>query len=292
MSDTIDVVLVFSRLSVIAAGLVLAAGCSDLVVQPFSGTNMLLDLRAAGVTAAGQHLEIWGRDANDDILRIGYRLAPGQPEQYGFIIRTAVSLDDPCMINGTGYRITDPRAYSGNVVAGGVVQTPEQQAGQITLRIRHLTAVSAGGLQTSSLLLTMPWDDTPLPAIAADAGPDERRAACQAYWNSSPFAYTGAPLTPSQPIHGATMGPVNYTTAQPQQTYNSIDLVSLYDLGDLQEIWLTVESQPPATVDPLHRGPVYLQGYRVERGRYSINFDLAGDGPVSGSMLLILPARP
>jgi hypothetical protein len=282
---------VLVRIALLASALTLAA-CDDLVVRPFSGTNMVLDLIGAQETAPGTHLEMWGRDGNGDLLRIPYRLAPGQDQQYGFIIRTAVSLADPCMINDTGYRITDARAYPKSTEAAGVVQTPEQQAGQIVLRIRQITAADHGGLQMSSLLLTMPWFDATPPAVADDATPDVRRAACKAYWDTSPFAYTGAPLTLAAPIHGTTMGPVDYTTASPMQTFNNIGLVSLYDLGDLQEIWFTVESVAPEAVDVLHRGPVYLQGYRTQRGRYAVNFDLAGDNNVSGSLALILPAQP
>jgi hypothetical protein len=266
------------------------AGCDGLAVTSFGGTNMALQLRGSGVSAPGQHLEMWGRNSNDDILRIGYQLTPGQPEVYGFMIRTAVSLTDPCMINDSGYLLTDPRAYPGNIVAAGIVQTPDEQAKRITLLIRYVTSVSQGGLQTSSLLLTMPYDATPEPMLAADAGPGARTQACNAYWNASPYAYTPAPLTLSAPTHGVTMGAVDYSTSVPQDSFGSIDFTSLYDLRDLQEFWLTVESKPPGAVDPLHRGPSYLEGKRVQRGDGTLNFDLTGSDPaVTGSLVLILP---
>jgi hypothetical protein len=265
------------------------AGCDNhFIVSAFAGTNLVLELRSAPVTAAGQHLEMWGRNRNDDIVRIGYRLEPGQPQLYGFMIRAAVDPGDPCMINDAGYLLTDPRAYPSDVTEAGVVQTPAEQALQITLRIRQVVAVSVGGLQTSSLLLTMPYDTTPAVVVAADATPAARRQACLGYWAASPYAYTPSPLTLTAPIHGTTMGPVDYVTSVPQATFNSIDLTTLYDLGNLEEFWMTLESKPPEAVDPLHRGTPYLQGRRAERGRGTVNFDLTGDGGVSGGLLVIL----
>jgi len=142
-------------------------------------------------------------------------------------------------------------------------------------------------MQTSSLLLTVPYDASTPPPVAADATSQERRDACERYWAESPFAYTPGPLTITQPIHGATMGPVYYATAIPQASYDGIYLTTLYDLDDLQEFWLTVESVPPDQVDPLRRGPTYVQGYRAERGRGYINFDLASDSAVNGSLLVV-----
>jgi hypothetical protein len=273
--------------AVLATALVVCGGCDDLDVREFAGTNLQLQLVGSNVTPPGQHFEMWGRNHNDDILRIGYRLASGQPQLYGFIIRIAIRPDDPCMINDTGYLVTDPRAYPKQVNFGGVTQTDVQQALAIKLRIQQVTALAAGGLQPTNLLLTMPVDETPVPALAADASPDERRAACQAYWDTSPYAYTPQPLTVAQPKHGATMGPVAYQTSMPQASYDGIYLTSLYDLDDLQEFWITVESVPPDQVDLVHRGPTYLQGYRVERGLGYVNFDLTGSGSVHGSLLVV-----
>jgi hypothetical protein len=261
-------------------------GCDDLAVKEFAGTNLQLQLRGSAVTPPGQHLEMWGRNRNDDILRIGYRLSSGQPQLYGFQIRIGIDPADPCIINDSGYLVTDPRAYPKAIDFGGVVQSPEQQALQIQLRIQQITALSVGGMQTSSLLITAPYDTTVAPVIAAGATPAERRSACEAYWAQSPWAYTPDPLIISQPRHGATMGPVYYATASPQASYDGIYLTSLLDLDDLQEFWITTEQGGPADVDRLHRGPVYLQGYRVERGRGYVNFDLTGDGAVIGSLVV------
>jgi hypothetical protein len=264
-----------------------AGGCDDLRVKEFAGTNLQLQLRGSVVTPPGQHFEMWGRNHNNDILRIGYRLNVGSPQIYGFMVRVAIDPSDPCMINDTGYLLTDPRAYPDTSTAGGVVQTPEEQALAIKLRIQQITGVSVGGMQTSSLLLTMPYDTSTPPPVPASATAEQRRAACEQYWAGSPFAYTPGPLTITQPTHGTTMGPIYYATALPQNSYDGIYLTTLYDLDDLQEFWLTVESVPPEQVDLLQRGPTYLQGYRVERGLGYLNFDLTSDGGVNGSLLVV-----
>jgi hypothetical protein len=267
-----------------------ATGCQSLVVAPFSGTNVSLELKGSGVSQAGQHFEMWGRNSDNDILRIGYRVAPTQPQIFGFMIRIAVTPTDPCMINDTGYPITDARAYPGNVTAAGVTQTPAEQAMAISVIIREVTAVSLGGQQQTNLLLAVPYDATPEPPIPVDATPDQRRAACNAYWAASPYAYTPAPLTLTQPLHGIAFGPVDYSTSAPLDSFSTIPFVTFYDLSNLQEFWITTESVPPESVDPQQRGPAYLQGTRVQRGDDTINFDLTGSDPsVSGSLLLIPP---
>ena len=265
-------------------------GCQSLIVTPFSGTNVALELKGSGVSQPGQHLEMWGRNSHNDILRLGYREAPTEPEIFGFMIRIAVTPDDPCMINDTGYLITDPRAYPGDVTADGVTQTPAEQAMAISVLIRQVTAVGIGGQQQTSLLLAMPYDATPEPQIPTDATAAQRRAACMAYWAASPYAYTPAPLTLTQPQHGMAIGSVDYSTSAPLDSFSTIPFVTFYDLSDLQEFWMTVESVPPESVDVKNRGPAYLQGTRVQRGDGTLNFDLTGSDPaISGSLLLILP---
>jgi hypothetical protein len=234
---------------------------------------------------------MWGRTSNDDILRLGYSLTTRETNEIqGFMIRTAVTLTDPCMINDAGFLLTDPRAYPSTISFHGVTQTPAEQAGQIILQIRNVLDVADGGLQPNSMLLAMPWDETPEPVIDANAQPAVRKTACQAYWGLSPYAYTPAPLTLTAPAHGLAMGPIAYSTSVPLNSVDSIPLVSHYDLSNLQEFWMTLESVPPAMVDPAHRGPPYLQGYRVNRGDGTANFDLTGSDPgVTGSLVLILP---
>ena len=267
-----------------------ATGCQSLNVAPFTGSNVALELKGSGVSQPGQHFEMWGRNSDNDILRIGYRISPTDPQIFGFMIRTAVTPTDPCMINETGYLITDPRAYPSPVTAAGVTQTPAEQAMAISVIIREVTSVSLGGEEQTNLLLAMPFDATPEPQIAVDATAADRRTACNAYWAASLYTYTPAPLTLTQPLHGLVLGPVDYSTSAPLNSFSTMPFVSFYDLSNLQEFWITLESVPPESVDPLHRGPAYLQGNRVERGDDTINFDLTGGDPsVSGSLLLIPP---
>src|SRR5436189_4678152 len=135
------------------------AGCNALTVHPFVGTAMLLDLDGAATSQPGQHFELWGRNDQDDIIRISYLV--GSDEQVGFQIRLAIDPKDPCVINDSGYLLTDPAAYPTTTNLGGVIQTAEEQALQVVNRIRQVTSVDLGGMQSSSLLLAMPYDDTP-----------------------------------------------------------------------------------------------------------------------------------
>jgi hypothetical protein len=263
-------------------------GCQSLDVSPFAGTNASLELKGSSVSQPGQHFEMWGRNSDNDILRIGYRATPTATQIFGFMIRIAVPPTDPCMINDSGYVVTDPRAYPGNITVAGVTQTPTEQAEAISVIIREVTAVSLGGQQQSNLLLATAYDATPEPQLTTDATPAERRAACNAYWAASPYSYTAAPLTLTDPMHGMALGPIDYSTSAPLNSFSTMPFVNSYDLSNLQEFWITLESVPPESVDPLNRGPAYLQGNRVNRGNDTINFDLTGSDPsVSGSLLLI-----
>jgi hypothetical protein len=159
-------------------------------------------------------------------------------------------------------------------------------------RIRQVTAVDIGGSQQVSLLLATPVDDTPWPQLAANAAPADRLAACQAYWAQSRYSYTPDPYQLGTPMHGVSLGPVDFTTSAPQQRFSGIQFTSPFDLSNLLELWITVETVPPAAVDPLHRGRVWLIGPRRDLGRGGvINFNLQGDGGVSGSIAMIVQER-
>jgi len=283
------------RRSLTLAALVAVYGGCSLGVTPFTGTTISLDLSSGtAVTAPGTHLELWGRNQHNDVFRISYTL--DETELRGFSIRKGLSLTDPCAINDTGYLLTDARAYPTSVVWGGVVQTPEEQANQVLTRIKQLTSVADGGLQPSepgTLRVMTPWDETPLPVIAADASADERQTACNAYWAASTWSYTSNPLLFGKPIHSSVMGAVDYQTSTPAQSFSDIALTSPFDLSNLEEVWFTLESVPPDQVDAQKRGPVYLQGTKVavsEAGRGVLSFDLSGDG-VSGSIAFIFPQQ-
>src|SRR5439155_11166864 len=213
-----------------------------------------LDLDSTATSAPGQHYELWGRNDHDDIIRISYLV--GSDEQVGFQIRLAIDPKDPCVINDSGYLLTDPAAYPPTTNLGGVIQTAEEQALQVVNRIRQVTSVDLGGMQSSSLLLAMPYDDTPWPQVANNAKAADRLAACQAYWQS-PYSYTPDPVQLGTPMHGVLLGPVDYQTALPMQLFENIYLDSPFDLSNLREIWFTVETVPPAKVDPAHRGATW-----------------------------------
>jgi hypothetical protein len=264
------------------------AGCDTLTVHPFLGTAMILDLDGAAPSQPGQHIELWGRNDHDDIIRLSYLV--GSDEQRGFQIRLAIDPKDPCVINDTGYLLTDPAAYPATTNLGGVVQTADEQALQVVNRIRQVTSVDLGGMQSSSLLLAMPYDETPWPTVASNAAAADRLAACQDYWKKSPYSYTPDPAQLGTPMHGALLGPVDYQTSIPQQRFEDIYLDSPYDLGNLRELWLTLETVPPANVDPAHRGATWLLGTRSDVGRGAINFSLKGNN-VSGSIALITEQR-
>ena len=95
----------WARTLALASLLPLAAsvGCDALTVRSFAGTVMQLTI--SGVTAqsipANQHLELWARTQYDDIVRVSgyYDFADGKTTT-GLMIRQAISLDDPCMIDG------------------------------------------------------------------------------------------------------------------------------------------------------------------------------------------------
>jgi hypothetical protein len=271
----------------------LAYTACDLQVKPFTGTLIALDIGGADTSLLPtQHVEMWGRNGNDDIIRISYLInqnLPDQDEQYGLQLRQAVDAADPCMINDTGYLLTDARAYRSSVVAGGVSQTPEQQAAQMALRIRQVTSVAVGGQQPSSLLVTMPYDPTPRPTIAADSTPEQRTALCRDYWDQGRYVYTGNPAELPEPVHGVSLGAITYVTSSPSASYSEITLASPYDLSNLRELWFTLESVPPAQVDPFNRGPVWLRSTPdANMGRSTLTFQLFGDDGRYGSIALII----
>jgi hypothetical protein len=282
--------LVLRATSILALAAV--SGCA-LQVKPFTGTVIALDIGGADTALLPtQHVEMWGRNANDDIIRISYLIdqgLPDQDEQYGLQLRQAVDATDPCMINDTGYLLTDARAYPTSVVQAGVAQSPEQQAAQMMLRIRQVTSVAVGGLQPSSLLVTMPFDPTPRPAIAADAAPDARKQACNDYWGKGRYVYTGNPAELPEPVHGVSLGAITYVTTSPSASYSEITITSPYDLSNLEEVWFTLEYVPPAEVNPFSRGPVWLRSVPdPNMGRSFLTFQLTGDDGRYGSVAFLI----
>src|SRR5690349_8014318 len=105
-------------------------GCDDLSVRSFAGTvgQFTIDGVNAGTIPTSQHLELWARTQYDDIARIdAYTDLNAGKTAFGFMIRQAISLDDPCMIdsyrpehgpNATGHLLVDASAYSDSNVGG------------------------------------------------------------------------------------------------------------------------------------------------------------------------------
>jgi hypothetical protein len=259
-----------------------STGCNSLTVDRFSGT--IIELTMAGATASppGTHLELWARDQYDDVIRIVGANSDGNPP--GLVIRPALSLADPCIIDDAGHLLTSPDAYPGPVTLAGVTQTPDEQAQQVKNRIAQVTGADQGGREPSSLLAVVPFDDTPLPTVAADATPDQRLAACDAYW-SSPLAYTGNPAALLSPLHGVLYGFVAYSTTSPPAILDGIRIETPIALDNIQELWMTLESVPASQVDPVHRGPIYLRGTQTHGGAEVEHFDLTGD-TASGTAVL------
>lgn len=242
-----------------------------------------MTLDGAQPSAPGRHLELWARDAWDDIIRIDplYDRAAGASRP-GLMIRVAVPADDPCMIDDAGHLITSADAYPSTVNQGGVEQTPEQQAKQVRDRIAQLDSQPGG-----PLLAVVPWDATPAPIIAADATPATRKQACDAYRAASPVAYVPNPIQVTAPMHGLIYGVVSFVSLTPAASYAGIRLDTPVALADVREVFVTDAGD---TVDPAHRGARYLVSEATTAGRETQSFLLhppAGASGASGTLTIL-----
>jgi hypothetical protein len=300
-----------------------AAGCG-LEVTPFGGTVVQMTITGATPDPAGHHLELWARDPFDDVIRISGAFDYSAPDSsdtqrlfpVGITIRPAVTMDDPCMIDAQGRLLTKAEAYTDSDLAGAP-QTPEEQAQQVRTHIAQLTSSSSCdgsggpaayhcGHQSTTLLgviayelvddqgqlqsvvgaaprtcETIPSGQSTAGCIAYDAAPGDRLTACQAYWSSSPLAYTPNPLQITAPLHGALYGVVSYVTTTPPSDFSSIRIDSNVKLSGIRELWLTSERDQ---VDPLHRGPMFIDGTPDQGGLQVVHFDLT---PPFGSTLAV-----
>jgi hypothetical protein len=287
-------------------------GCS-LEVKPFAGSVLAMTLAGAAASAPGHHLELWVRDEHDDIVRLdaldqvddpsspwrGQRLTP-----VGIVIRPAMTMNDPCMIDDAGHLLVTASAYPSTIVVGGVSQSPEEQAQVERWMASALASTSSCdgsgldpryhcGRQPANLLGIFPYelvDDhgavvstapTP-PSLPFDTPPADRLAACRAYWASSPLAYTPNARQVTAPAHGTMFGVVTFTSAAPTVAYDQIRIDSPTHFGAVRELFLTDELDQ---VDPLHRGPVYLGGQAGPGGNAVYHMDLVAPSSsnVSGS---------
>jgi hypothetical protein len=253
-----------------ASAFTLLSACGDLTVHSFSGSVIELSLVGAGETPAGQHLELWTRDATDDVNRVP---TGSDSQPYGLMVRKAITFADPCMIDAEGHLLLSPDAYQARSI-GGIMQTPEQQAQLVALRIAQVTATdvcaadgSICGQQKATLLALVPYTTTSPPPFDATMAAADRLAACQAYW-SDPLAYSPNPVQLTAPLHGSVYGFIAYSTLKPAAGYDGITLQTPDRLAGTRELWLTVENVPVEQVQP-QGGTVILDG-KPDHGGFSV----------------------
>jgi hypothetical protein len=280
--------LAFASLLPLAASL----GCDALSVRSFAGTVMqfTFDGVTAQSIAANQHLEMWVRTQYDDIVRVdGYtNLATGATAN-GIMIRQAISMKDPCMIDGYyfpknagGNLLVTPAAFATSVSTGGVTQTPAQQAQQVVDRITQLTDDGLAG----PLLAVLPYDPNVPPSIPDTATSAERRTACDAYEAASDVTYIPNPYQITAPLHGTVYGFVKFVSQTPPADYDGFRIDTPLNLKGVQELFFTVEGP---TVDPKNRGPLFLTSQKTQGGVDVVHFDLtAPTGAASGTAALLV----
>jgi hypothetical protein len=265
-----------------------SVGCDALTVRTFAGTVM--EFTIDGVTAqtipANQHLELWARTQYDDIVRVEgyYDLANGKSTP-GIMIRQAISLKDPCIIDGYyflnsgGNLLTSPAAFPTSSQLGGITQTPEEQAQQVIDHIHQLTDPPGA---TGPLLALLPYDPAVPPAVPDSATPDERKQACDAYLAQPDPAqafntYIANPYQITAPLHGYVYGFKKFVSIVPPANFDGYRIDTPLNLKGVQEIFFTVEG---ATVDPLNRGPLFLISERSLNGNDVVHFDLIHADPM------------
>ena len=264
-------------LALLVVPLLPSLGCDALTVRPFAGTVSQLTLSGAQVTPPGQHIELWARDQYNDIIRLNpYYDETNALTTPGIMIRVAMPLDSPCMIDAKGNLLTSAAAYPTSVTIGGVTSTPDEQAAAVVQRINQLNPSAPG-----PLLAIIPWDTTPDVVVAPNATPDERLAACTAYEKASPNTYVPNPLQVTAPLHGSVYGFVSFSTNVPPANYDGYRLDMPVSLKGIQELFFTIEGN---SVDPNARGPLYLVSTRTPGGNDAVHFDLT---PPPGSMATV-----
>lgn len=287
-------------------GLLTGTAC-DITVRPFAGAIITMSLQGAKALPAGSHFELWARTRTDDIARINgtYLFEDKRLRQrpqstlhpYGFVTRRAIDYNDPCLIDDKGNLITTAAAYPTEVTVAGVTQSPEEQAAQVRNRIGQVTArtncddaipkncgheseTGAGG----DLFIVVPWDarNAQRPVLPFDTPAADRLAACRAYWAASEFAYTPNPAQLTDPLHGQVYGTLSFTTVTPVQGFDGLRIDTPVGLNGIRELFITLEDD---TVEPLNRGPLFLQGYPDMSGNGTVHFTLRGSN-ASGTAAL------
>jgi hypothetical protein len=218
-----------------------------------------------------------------------------------------------------GALLIKAEAYDDADVAG-VHQTPEEQAQQVRTRIAQIASPSdCDGSPESNDPVTRPYHcghlgqgtlygaiayetldaagnvadlaiespvtcethGSPAGCIPYATAPADRLAACEAYWAQSTLAYSANPLQITAPTHGQLYGEITYISLGAPGIFDSIRIDSDVNLQGIRELWMTTE---PDVVDPLNRGPIFLDGTPGDGGREVVHIDLA---PPFGSMATI-----
>lgn len=260
-----------------------------------------MTLNGVPASPAGSHLELWARNRYNDTIRIGgiFDIPDGKGgvmRQFpqGFVVRPAITMDDPCMIDGQGNLLVTAAAYR-DATIDGVFQSAEEQAQGMRTRIGQLTppgSCDGSGLDpayhcghaSATLLGAIAYElvdaagqptsvSPPPPTVPFDADPQARLEACHEYWASTPLAYTPNPLQLTAPAHGALYGELTFITATPPSVFDAIRIDTQVNLAGTQELWITTE--PNDLVDPTKRGPVLLGGSPDPGGRRIVHFDLS-----------------
>jgi hypothetical protein len=161
------------------------------------------------------------------------------------------------------------------VTVAGVVQTPAQQAKQVIDRINQL---SPPGQQP--LLAVLPYDPNVPAPLAPTATPAERLKVCNDYRAASDNTYIANPLQITGPAHGTVYGFIRFIQTTPSEDYDGFRIDTPIKLTGVQEIFFTTETGPVASVDPSHRGPLYLTSSMGQGGgRGVVHFDLIHADP-------------
>jgi hypothetical protein len=288
--------LAFASLLPLAA----SVGCDALTVRSFAGTVMqfTFDGITASTIPANQHLELWARTQYDDIVRVdGYTDLQNGVTANGIMIRQAIGLKDPCTIDGyyfqdekndptKGNLLTSAAAYRTSLSAGGVTQTPQDQAQQVIDRIDQVSdniTIASGG----PLLAVLPYTPTVPPSVPDAASPSDRRAACDAYV-MDPLAYVPNPYQFTAPLRGTVYGFVKFISSKPPSDYDGVRIDTPLNLKGVREIFFTLEGN---SVDPLNRGPLFLTSKLTQGGIDVVHFDLIHADPMgsaSGTAALLV----
>lgn len=236
-------------------------------------------------TTPGDHLELWARDGEENIIRLN-----AGPE-VAYAIAPVVSFTDPCAIDSQGNLIWTPAAQQdcfGHPCADDAER--QRAAESIRLRMRQLVEFQA------PLLVFTRWDDAAAgrPVFDENLPAATRLAQCRDYWERSPSAYSGNPVQLTAPIHGTFLGALDFvSTTETAQLAGGIQFSTDYELRDVRELWLTETTARVGEVDPDQvdcqaspttcRGPILVQGNRQMVGRGTVHFELAPPSGASGS---------